>query len=500
MDPNLAGRHADNSGQAYPFEQVPLAIPVEPVSEQPRPRPMTKTAFALATFVIMLFVAAAQVNRIEQADNAVSRRIVTAEVQALGQLYYALHHWLTISGTDANDGQVALEAEFPIDTGPVPVRVAAIVLYMAVDPERAPSALEELTKLIEQYPDAVTAEDLKLVALARRLVEQGKGQVVLDEAERRLLVDNLGWFGDLYITMTRDAPESLQAQVVARAVRTLAVIGTSVVTVLLLAIAGCVAWPLCLYRWAERPERLQLRLEPIPAGFYLEAFAAAMLFSFWLQMVLPGLAGLGGVLAAQLLSLTGMAILVRTREPARRWLYELGLHRGKGIVREVAAGVGLYAMLLPVLFLGTVFTSWLADCLARPHQGQSSPLEAPPTPMHPIMRELIDAGPSGVLAIVLASVVLAPLTEEIIFRGALYRFVRGSTARWVRGLSVLCSSLATGAVFGIVHPHWMSYLPLTLVGAVFSVGREWRGSLIAPMVAHAVHNGLLIGVAILLLA
>jgi membrane protease YdiL (CAAX protease family) len=52
---------------------------------------------------------------------------------------------------------------------------------------------------------------------------------------------------------------------------------------------------------------------------------------------------------------------------------------------------------------------------------------------------------------------------------------------WAAAVSALC--------FGLIHP----YTPAGLIevaagGFVYALIRAWRGSLIAPVVAHALHN------------
>jgi membrane protease YdiL (CAAX protease family) len=58
----------------------------------------------------------------------------------------------------------------------------------------------------------------------------------------------------------------------------------------------------------------------------------------------------------------------------------------------------------------------------------------------------------------------------------------------------LFSAILTGVIFASLHPQgWMAIPALTAIGVGFSILREWRDSLIAPMVAHAINNGVLVG-------
>ena len=48
-------------------------------------------------------------------------------------------------------------------------------------------------------------------------------------------------------------------------------------------------------------------------------------------------------------------------------------------------------------------------------------------------------------------------------------------------------------IFAALHPQGVFAIPaLAGIGIGFSLLREWRDSLIAPMVAHAINNGALV--------
>jgi len=86
----------------------------------------------------------------------------------------------------------------------------------------------------------------------------------------------------------------------------------------------------------------------------------------------------------------------------------------------------------------------------------------------------------------------APVVEESIFRGALYRHTR-----WRSGAIV--AGLLTAFVFAIMHGYAVIQLLMVgLLGVVFALMREWRGSLIGPMVAHFTHNAIVMTFVILL--
>ena len=105
------------------------------------------------------------------------------------------------------------------------------------------------------------------------------------------------------------------------------------------------------------------------------------------------------------------------------------------------------------------------------------------------------------LAVYLLAVVAAPLIEEIIFRGVLYRHLRGLSRSWAIWLSIGMSGLVSGLIFAAIHPQgWMGIPVLAAIGFAMALAREWRNSLIAPMVMHGLSNGLVITMAVLILS
>ncbi|MDQ5978190.1 MAG: protease family protein [Verrucomicrobiota bacterium] len=85
---------------------------------------------------------------------------------------------------------------------------------------------------------------------------------------------------------------------------------------------------------------------------------------------------------------------------------------------------------------------------------------------------------AGMLAV---ACVLAPLSEELIFRAGLYRFIRQKLGRWP-------ALLISGACFGILHANWAGFLPLAVLGMLLALAYEATGSIRVPIVAHSLFN------------
>ena len=77
----------------------------------------------------------------------------------------------------------------------------------------------------------------------------------------------------------------------------------------------------------------------------------------------------------------------------------------------------------------------------------------------------------------------APILEQTLCRGLLYRDVR-DRAGWIVAV------VASAAVFALLHQPAARWPWLFVIGAVYGLLRHWRGSLLAPVGAHAAGNAM----------
>jgi len=82
--------------------------------------------------------------------------------------------------------------------------------------------------------------------------------------------------------------------------------------------------------------------------------------------------------------------------------------------------------------------------------------------------------------VVLASIV-APITEELVFRAGLFRYARTRLPRWA-------ALLLPAVVFGALHGNLASFPQLVVLGVIFSLAYERTGNIAVPMLAHALFN------------
>ena len=88
----------------------------------------------------------------------------------------------------------------------------------------------------------------------------------------------------------------------------------------------------------------------------------------------------------------------------------------------------------------------------------------------------------GSVVVVLGIVLFGPLAEEIVFRGYLQEFCASCVGERM-------GNLATAGLFGLVHG--ASYaLPIAVLGWFLGDLRRRHASLLAPWLAHAMHNAI----------
>jgi membrane protease YdiL (CAAX protease family) len=160
----------------------------------------------------------------------------------------------------------------------------------------------------------------------------------------------------------------------------------------------------------------------------------------------------------------------------RTWRDAVGLPPRGAWWSEVRASIGFGLLLYP----GMVFGVGLAlSLLLSAISGEAT--QAP---------EQVPSGlsPVGVVVTIVYAVVIAPLHEELFFRGVLFRAVRD---RYGLGSGLI----ASGVAFALIHyldAPWQD--AVLLMGVMFFNGialgwwYERRGVIVAPVVAHMVFN------------
>jgi membrane protease YdiL (CAAX protease family) len=395
--------------------------------------------------------------------------------------------------------------------GPAALRQRMAVV--AGDLEGPSSALATLDGIEKAYAenkrefpaaDRPAQEALRSLYAGRAPAHSSEAVARLPEQSKAVLRERLGWFGDLALAPEGSADRTPLLEAARRAF--LAQLGLGLVLLNCLAvgfIAALLHW-IAVARCGPLAPRFRLAPGAAPHGVYAETFAVWLvlwiLLSIGFELVAPLLPhGSSRLLPAGLVQVASLAALlwpVRRGVPWSTVRDDLGLRLSATPFRDAFSGIACWFMALPVMACALVVTVILA-VLASSMAGKGDPLEMPDLPSHPVVGEVM--GGSWLIVLFLAAV-LAPLVEETVFRGVLYRHLRDATGRAGRVQSVILSAAISGFVFAAIHPQGWIAVPLLMSVAWPMVhAREWRGSLVAPMAVHAWHNALVtLGVATML--
>ena len=153
---------------------------------------------------------------------------------------------------------------------------------------------------------------------------------------------------------------------------------------------------------------------------------------------------------------------VRWGDPGRTFAFG-----GLGALAALAMSYGVFFIIYFIFYLAT---------------GRS--------PVSAEAERLQDLGGGYLAFIIFIVVVLAPIFEELFFRGLFYPALRRRMGPWP-------AIVLNGAIFGILHFQPLFVLSLVLVGIVLAYLYEKTDSLAAPMIAHSLYNLVVILISLL---
>jgi membrane protease YdiL (CAAX protease family) len=103
----------------------------------------------------------------------------------------------------------------------------------------------------------------------------------------------------------------------------------------------------------------------------------------------------------------------------------------------------------------------------------------------------VDKSTVALVAVCVVVTAIAPIAEEVFFRGYFFGALRNWRGPWP-------AALITGLVFGAIHAggtDLVFLVPLAILGVMLCVVRERTGSLLPCIALHAINNALAFGVA-----
>src|SRR5262249_41553533 len=133
---------------------------------------------------------------------------------------------------------------------------------------------------------------------------------------------------------------------------------------------------------------------------------------------------------ASLASLAALVWPVIRGVPWRQVCWQIGLRAGRQPLLEPFIGLGNYAMALPLLAMGFAVTFVLLLLKASAQTGDPHDnFDVTSLPSHPILPFVVNGGWWVRIQVFFVASVTAPVVEEIMFRGFLYRHLRELTDR-----------------------------------------------------------------------
>ncbi len=170
--------------------------------------------------------------------------------------------------------------------------------------------------------------------------------------------------------------------------------------------------------------------------------------------------------AALAFSLTTYA-LVRVHSPSRATAEAVGVRATHPLFYPLACALGVLTLLS---------ASWASYWVERRWPLSAEELEA--------MRALTPPPGLGYRAAFAAmTVAVGPLTEEMLFRGAIFRLLAKG------GQRVAAVVVLTALLFTLSHPSLRAFVHVLPSGLVLGALRASSGSLVPPLLAHAAFNG-----------
>ena len=178
--------------------------------------------------------------------------------------------------------------------------------------------------------------------------------------------------------------------------------------------------------------------------------------------------------------------------PWRQVREDIGWTLGRQPALEPLLGPVCYIMALPIVMIGAIITMILMKLTNQGDFGLAALGQNNP-PAHPIVEFIVHGDAWERLLIFIDAAILAPIVEETMFRGVLYRHLRELSGRWAWLGSVVFSGTVVSFIFAVIHPQGFVAVPVLMALAYgFTIAREWRGTLVPAMVGHGLNNALVI--------
>lgn len=378
-----------------------------------------------------------------------------------------------------------------------------IVVGDVSGPENAIKLLTFLNLQLNQEQLVPSAEQQALQRSLAKLYQDYQKQKFdapsLKDEERQRILSKLGWHGRLALTPP-EAPDRIAREAVVQGPLQFCIaIFTAFGVVMVLGAFGLLGY--FVFGVSALSGTLKFGLRPgTPAsGVYAETFAI-WLFGFvgsqlavkscpWPQLQMPLL------FVIMFGSLLVLLWPVMRGIPFRQVRQDLGLTWGRAGIAEPFMGLPGYSLMLPMLAVGVVMMLGIVLLIAAGQPpnaaGQESAFRAIQVAPHPAVTSFLQGDRWAQIQLMLLACVAAPIVEEIMFRGVLYRHLRDATRCWGWLVSGVFSALWMSFLFAAIHPQPPFAIPALMgIACGCTFVREWRDTLWASIGVHAINNSL----------
>ncbi len=485
--------------------EIPAQPPVpEPIVLEEAPPPRKRGLAWLAWPIILGIVAfivwhgTGSTVREHAASEGKSAVLLIMELQ--GRALVGMRSMMSATNAGTVDYAAQLKS---LDAGSPEQRLRYAVLKGELESHQAARDYLDKWALLQAQEGPLSASQTRDLSVLRRLYrdyDKDKWDAPsVPAAQKAELRDDLGWFGELALAPAEGPDASLRETVLRPAQRTATIMIVALLGGLLVLLAATVGLVVFLILALMGKLRGGLASASLTGQVYAETFAV------WLALFLglsygAALLKWGGqetVLLraglAMLLSLVAIGWPVLRGVPWRQVRQEVGWTAGRRPLLEPFCGLTCWVMGWPLLLIGlVVMLAIVAAQQAITGGAGQGGFGAGPMPVHPAAGLAVSGDWWVRVQLLIVAAVIAPIVEETMFRGVLYRHLREASRSVGVVLSVIFSSTIAGFLFAVIHPQgWLAVPVLMAMAYALVMAREWRGTLVPGMVAHGVHNGLI---------
>ena len=324
----------------------------------------------------------------------------------------------------------------------------------------------------------------------------------VSQESKELIKERLGFPGELFLLPPGTNQAPARNKLVSGAASSFISVGFVGAVGMLAGVVGlglCIGFPIMI---KQNKLVSYFFSSPTNHNIYIQTFAI-WLVGFFGSSILLGVLGLDdttGMFVQPIIFFGSLSCLfypLLRGVTFRQLRYDIGWTADRPIGDTLFAGVS-YMATIPCLIPGIICITLVMFIV-----GQFSDLHEfarQTAPGHPVQEYIANGDWLMIFMVFVTACIAAPVVEETMFRGVLYRHLRDWSQKWARWISVGFSAILNGFIFAAIHPQGVAAIPVLMTLAIcFSLVREWRNSLLTPMLMHGIHNMVVTCISLLIL-